>query len=80
MMGFHAGSLGFGEWLAMSVMMLAFVGLLAALCVWLWRVTWPSSPPAEGGDASPNSFDRAHAEAEGTGHARGPRATLGRTP
>lgn len=43
------GSWGAGGWLAMSLMMLVFWGLLALLAVWLVR-TLRDRPPRAGGD------------------------------
>jgi putative membrane protein len=43
MMWWDHGNPGAGDWIAMSFMMLVFVGALAALAVWLLRMTRTST-------------------------------------
>ncbi len=53
MMQWGNGGWGAGEWLAMSLMMLAFWGLLVALVVWLVRSSRAAPTPASVGPAHP---------------------------
>ena len=43
MMWWNHGNAGAGDWIAMSFMMLVFVGALTALAVWLLRTTRTST-------------------------------------
>lgn len=52
------GSWGAGGWLAMSLMMLLFWGLLALLAIWLVR-TLRDRPPRAGGDEPRSPIARA---------------------
>ncbi|MDX6215955.1 MAG: hypothetical protein QOG99_1539 [Frankiales bacterium] len=47
-MGYHSGSFGFGAWLAMSLLMLALVGVLAGLSMLAWRTSPRATPTGRG--------------------------------
>ena len=57
MMWWNHSAWGFGDWLAMSLMMVVFWGLLVALVVWLVRGFRNERTPASGGHRPAN--DRA---------------------
>lgn len=66
--GWHDGW-GWGAWLAMALMMLAFWGLLAALVVWVVRSGWhththPAPPPEGAKDPALSILDERFARGE----------------
>jgi putative membrane protein len=66
MMWWNDGNAGAGDWIAMSFMMLVFVGALTAVAVWLLRTTRTSTnqTPAERAQSSDEILARRFARGE----------------